>query len=83
MPSMLQRPLLTRFFHSSEGMTGISYLKTERRFSAFIKDPKVKRSFDNVKDSENTLIQETAARMAMEGKLQTSNHSGVELKKTK
>jgi hypothetical protein len=65
-------------------MTGIAYLKTERRFSTFIRDPRVKESFDAVKDSENELIQETAARMALEGKLQTSRHGNdSDTKKTK
>lgn len=72
------------FLARSEGMTGIAYLKTERRFSTFIRDPKVKQSFDNVREGENELILEPAARLAVEGKLQTSRHSNSgDSKKTK
>ena len=67
---------------ASERMAGISYIQNERRFSQFMRDPNVKKSFDSVKDSENELIIEPTARMLAEGKLKDS-FSKDDSKKTK
>jgi hypothetical protein len=59
-------------------MTGIAYQQTERRFSTFIKDPKVLESFEKVNDTGSELIIEPAAKSAIEGILE-SRHSSASM----
>jgi hypothetical protein len=65
----------------SESITGITYIKNDRRVSQFLRNPDVKHSYESLEMHEE--IAEPTARLVAEGKLETTFFERDTNKKTK
>jgi hypothetical protein len=78
---ILRLPSLELVSYFSESITGITYIKNDRRVSQFLRNPDVKHSYESLEMHEE--IAEPTARLVAEGKLETTFFERDTNKKTK